>query len=91
MENLFEQLGRMKDLMVYEKGMSIDEVSTSRGNVPTPDTKTDNTKTVSTNFDKYFFMFNFILKWLIICNLIQHIVLFLQLTRQVFDFQCIFK
>jgi hypothetical protein len=44
MENLFEQLGRMKDLMVYEKGMSIDEVSTSRGNVPTPDTKTDNTK-----------------------------------------------
>lgn len=44
MEDLFEQLDRMKDLMVYENGMSIDEVSTSRGNIPTPDTKTDNTK-----------------------------------------------
>lgn len=44
MRNLLEQLNRMKDLMVYENGMSINEVSTNRGNIPTPETKTDNTE-----------------------------------------------
>jgi len=44
MKNLLEQLNRMKDLMVYEKGTSIDEVSTSRSNNPTPETNPDNTK-----------------------------------------------
>ena len=44
MKNLLEQLNRMKDLMVYEKGTSINEVSTSRSNNPTPETNPDNTK-----------------------------------------------
>jgi hypothetical protein len=44
MKNLLEQLNRMKDLMVYENGATIDEVSTSRSNNPTPETNPDNTK-----------------------------------------------
>ena len=39
MKNLLEQLDRMKNLMVYEKGTSINEVSTSRSNNPTTETK----------------------------------------------------